>query len=65
MIIIIWAILFILSSFFLFKSGLIDSGILLRGNLTDIQKENKDFRTKPTHLYVLLIAEFVIIAFLD
>ena len=50
MIIIIWAILFILSSFFLFKSGLIDSGILLRGNLTDIQKENKDFRTKPTHL---------------
>ena len=43
-------ILFILSSFFLFKSGLIDSGILLRGNLNDIQMENKNFRTKPTHL---------------
>ena len=43
-------ILFFLSSFFLFKSGLIDSGILLRGNLTDIQMENKNCRSKPTHL---------------
>jgi hypothetical protein len=43
-------ILFFLSSFFLFKSGLIDSGILLRGNLTDIQMENKNCRSKPTRL---------------
>jgi hypothetical protein len=43
-------ILFFLSSFFLFKSGLVDSGILLRGNLTDIQMENKNCRSKPTHL---------------
>ena len=43
-------ILFFLSSFFLFNSGLIDSGILLRGNLTDIQMENKNCRSKPTRL---------------
>ena len=43
-------ILFFLSSFFLFKSGLVDSGILLRGNLTDIQMENKNCRSKPTRL---------------
>ena len=49
-IIIIMFILFFLSSFFLFKSGLIDSGILIRGNLVDIQMENKNCRTKPTHL---------------
>ena len=43
-------ILFFLSSFFLFKSGLTDSGILLRGDMFDTQMENKNFRQKPTHL---------------
>ena len=43
-------ILFFLSSFFLFKSGLVDSGILLRGNLGDIQMSNKNIRSRPTHL---------------
>ena len=43
-------ILFFLSSFFLFKSGLTDSGILLRGNLPDVQMENKNCRSKPTHI---------------
>ena len=43
-------ILFFLSTFFLFRSGLMDSGILLRGNLTDIQMENKNCRSKPTYL---------------
>ena len=43
-------LLFILSSFFLFKSGLIDSGILLRGSLNDIQMSNKNFRSMPTRI---------------
>ena len=43
-------ILFLLSCFFLFKSGLVDSGILLRGNLKDIMLKDKNFRTKSTHL---------------
>lgn len=43
-------LLFLFSSFFLFKSGFIDSGILLRGNLKDLQMESKNFRSKPTHL---------------
>ena len=43
-------ILFFLSSFLLFKSGLTDSGILLRGDMFDTQMENKNFRQKPTHI---------------
>ena len=43
-------LLFLFSSFFLFKSGFIDSGILLRGNLKDLQMESNNFRSKPTHL---------------
>ena len=38
-------ILFLLSCFFLFKSGLVDSGILLRGNLKDIMMKDKNYRS--------------------
>ena len=48
-ILLILLILFILSVYFLFKSGLIDSGILLRGNMNDIIIKNKKIRG-PTHL---------------
>ena len=43
-------ILFLLSCYFLFKSGLVDSGILLRGNLKDVMMKDKNYRSKPTHI---------------
>ena len=43
-------VLFILTSFFLFKSGMSDPGILLRGHPNDIKKTNNENKSKPTRI---------------
>ena len=43
-------VLFLLTCFFLFKSGMMDPGILLRGHPNDIKKTNNTFKSKSTRI---------------
>ena len=41
------SVLFILSSFFLFLSGMVDPGIMLRGHYNDVKTTNEQFKKSP------------------
>ena len=43
-------ILFILSCIFLFTSGMIDPGIMIRGQINDIKKTNNEYKNKSTRI---------------
>ena len=43
-------ILFILSFFFLFTSGMIDPGIMIRGHINDIKQTNNEYKTKSVRI---------------
>lgn len=43
-------VLFLLTCFFLFKSGMMDPGILLRGHPNDIKKTNNTMKSKSTRI---------------
>lgn len=43
-------VLFLLTCFFLFKSGMMDPGILLRGHPNDIKKTNNSMKSKSTRI---------------
>ena len=49
-ILVIMIFLFLLSSFFLFISGMVDPGIILRGHINDIKKCNDEYKTKSTRI---------------
>ena len=43
-------LLFILACFFLFSSGMIDPGIMIRGHVNDIKQTNNEYKSKPIRI---------------